>query len=271
MRPELDGVPETTLWTLHARAREAARPGTRLHDPKAIEVLETLDFDFAGRFGVGLPAFGRLIGSRAMAFDRIVGSVLREDPDAAVVVLGEGLETQFWRMDNGRVRWLTVELPETAAVREALLPADPPRRRLFAGSALDTAWFDEVGPAERVVVIAQGLLMYLPPAEVRALILACAARFPGGVMAFDTVPPWFSRASLRGRLHQPGGYRVPPMPWGVDTRALRRWLRRQPTVAAATLVDPPHLPLPLRGAHGAAKALRADGKSPAVVRVDFVR
>ena len=36
--------------------------------------------------------------------------------------LAEGLETQFWRVDDGRMRWLAVELPETAAVTGELLP-----------------------------------------------------------------------------------------------------------------------------------------------------
>ena len=39
LRVELDGVPETTLWTLYGRAAEAARPGGVLHDPKAIELM----------------------------------------------------------------------------------------------------------------------------------------------------------------------------------------------------------------------------------------
>ncbi|MGQ0845791.1 MAG: class I SAM-dependent methyltransferase [Sporichthyaceae bacterium] len=271
IRPELDGVPETTLWTLWARAQDAARGG-RLQDPKALEIVDALDFDFAARFGTETAAFARLIGMRALMFDSVVLSILREDPAATVVVLGEGLETQFWRVDNGTVRWLTVELPSTAAVREALLPADPPRRRLLAGSALDLGWFDEVGSADRVVVIAQGLLMYLPPAEVRRLILACAARFPGGVMAFDTVPPWFSALSVRGRLKQPGGYEAPPMPWGVDTRRLRQILRARPTVADVSIVDPPGFPAPLRGAYAVVRHVPlASAVWPGVVRVDFAR
>ena len=42
-----------------------------------------------------------------------------------MVALGEGLETGFWRVDNGSVNWLTVELPEMAALRRELLPAAP--------------------------------------------------------------------------------------------------------------------------------------------------
>ena len=36
----LDGVSETTLWTLYQRAAEAARPDCVLHDPMAVELVE---------------------------------------------------------------------------------------------------------------------------------------------------------------------------------------------------------------------------------------
>ncbi len=274
LRPDLGGVPETTLWTLYHRAREAGRHGSPLQDPKAIELLAAIDFDFRGRFGSGPPAFGRYIGFRALAFDRVVLSVLGENPDATVVVLGEGLETQFWRVDNGRIRWFTVELPETAHVRETLLPAEPPRRRLFAGSATDHAWMDELGaqPGDRVVVVAQGLLMYLRPADVRALITTCAARFPGGAMAFDTVPPFFSALTVRGKLRGPSGYAAPPMPWGADPRMLLRQLPEQPNIAAASLVEPPGLPAIIGAGAAVGRKLGPVGRLlPGVVRVDFAR
>jgi O-methyltransferase involved in polyketide biosynthesis len=268
----LDGVPETTLWTLWFRAQEARRKDGPLADPRALELVETIDFPFSERFGTGIPLFGRFIGLRALVFDRVVNDVLRTDPDALVVVLGEGLETQFWRVDNGRVRWFTVDLPETADIRRRLLPDDPPRRRLFAGSALDEAWWDALGAtsADRVVVVAQGLLMYLPADDVRALIRRCARTFPGGVMAFDTVPPWFSTMTSSGKAKGPGGYVAPPMPWGVDARNLVTELRREPSIAAARIEEPPAVDLLLRGALLVRRLLPpVRGQSPAVVRLDF--
>jgi O-methyltransferase involved in polyketide biosynthesis len=268
----LDGVPETTLWTLYFRAKEARRKNGPLQDPRAIELVDAIDFPFATRFGNGVPAFGRMIGLRALTFDLIVNDVLRTDPDALVVVLGEGLETQFWRVDNGRVRWFTVDLPETAEIRRRLLGEDPPRRRLFAGSALDEGWWAALGaqPTDRVVVIAQGLLMYLQPAQVRGLIARCAREFPGGVMAFDTVPRWFSLMMSSGRAKGPGGYVAPPMPWGVDVNRLASRLRKEPGIADARVVEPHAPDLPIRGALLAARLLPPlRGLGPAVLRLDF--
>src|SRR5262249_46684082 len=123
---------------------------------------------------------------------------------------------------------------------------------------------------DRVVVVAQGLLMYLPPKEVRTLIARCATAFPGGVMAFDTVPRWF--AAMSGKAKAPGGYVAPPMPWGVDARSLVGQLRQEPGVAAARIEEPPAVDLVMRGALLARRIVPVlRGSSPAVVRLDFAR
>jgi O-methyltransferase involved in polyketide biosynthesis len=220
---QLEGVPETLLWTLYHRATEAGRPDTVLHDPTAVALLRKIDFPFAERFGAVSPARAQWQALRAACFDRQVVRFLADRPDATVVALGEGLETQFWRVDNGRVRWLTVDLPETIAVRRELLPS-PPRGRLLACSALDTRWLDEVDTRAGVLVTAQGLLMYLAPADVHGLLTTCAARIPSGALLFDAVSRRLSERSMRGGLGGTGGYTPPQWTWGIDAEE-RRFIR----------------------------------------------
>lgn len=57
---------------------------------------------------------------------------------------------------------------------------------------------DEVDPSRRVVVTAQGLLMYFEEADVQRLFTTIVERFPGVELAFDTIPRWFSAKTLRG-------------------------------------------------------------------------
>jgi O-methyltransferase involved in polyketide biosynthesis len=227
LRPDLHGVPETLLWTLHHRALEARRPDAVLHDPWAVELVARLDYPFAERFGTGGHGVAQGQALRAAAFDRAIRAFLAERSGATVVALGEGLETQFERVDDGRVRWLGVDLPEVVALRRALLP-DGPRHRSWAGSALEAGWMDEVDPGADVLVTAQGLLMYLRLEEVHALVEWLAERFPGGALLFDAVPRWFSARTLRGRMRTPQGYVAPPMPWGLDVGELAAFRAAHP-------------------------------------------
>jgi O-methyltransferase involved in polyketide biosynthesis len=233
------------LWTLYYRATEARRPDAVIRDPKAVELVDAIDYPFEERFGRAVEWQAQWQGLRARRFDTEVRRFLRDHPGGTVVALGEGLETQFWRVDDGRVRWLTVDLPESADVRTLLLPPESDRRRVFAGSALDEAWMDEVDPSAGVLITAQGLLMYLQPEESRGLIASCARRFPGGGMVFDAAPRWFSSATKQGRVKTPT-YQAPPMPWGWDPDE-RRKLRELPEIeslralasgAAATVSGP---------------------------------
>jgi O-methyltransferase involved in polyketide biosynthesis len=213
VRVELSGVPETLLWNLFNRAAEARRTDGVLADPKAVALVDGIDYPFE-RFGP--PRMAQWHALRVLCFDRAVRRFTAASPGGTVVALGEGLETQFWRVDDGRVRWLTVDLPETVAVRRRLLPDEPPRRRTLARSALDHSWMDEVDAGAGVLISTQGLLMYLQPDEVRSLIAACAERFPGGTLVFDAVPHFLAEQSRRERPATGAAYRPPAWHWSLD-------------------------------------------------------
>jgi len=235
----LAGVSSTALWTLRNRAVEAARPDALIDDPWAIRLYEAISYDY-DRFGKPSQAHAL----RALALDRAIADHLTEFPGGTVVVLGEGLQTTYWRLGDPDVDWLSVDLAPVVELREELLPAAP-KVRTLAISALDRAWMDHVDPANGVFVCAEGLFMYLERADVMALITECARRFPGGKLFFDSIPKSFSDRTLKG-LRLTDRYTVPPMPFGFSVSEAARLPGEIPDVAAAHEV-----PLPLgRGMWG---------------------
>lgn len=230
--PGLVDVSETMLWALHNRALEASRQDGVLNDPDSVHIHRSIDYDFHHHFGI--PAGS--LAARAAEIDRTLKRWITMHPDGIVVSLGEGLETQRQRVDNGRIRWLSVDLPDAISLRERFLPPSD-RFRHVAASALDPVWMDAVDPSSGVFIVAQGLLMYLQPEDLRLLFANIARRFPGAEMVFDAVPRWFSRLTLIG-LNQTPHYRLPPMPWGINCDeiepTLRRWV---PNLDSVTLLD----------------------------------
>lgn len=221
---ELTGVPETALWNLYQRA-SAARAG-HLDDPRAVQVLVRLDYPFE-RFDSpygGLAA--RLHALRVRTADAALRRVLAGAPGATVVALGEGLETQFWRVDDDRLRWLSLDLPEVAAVRREVLP-DGPRNRTLAGSAVDAQWTAQVDRERPVIITAQGLLPYFEPDVVHRLLTTWAQLLPGAWLLFDAVTAQLQAVRRRNPL--PDGYRPPEWTWTMDTYELRQ-LRELPGV-----------------------------------------
>lgn len=215
----LNGVPETMLWTLHNRASEALRPDAWLRDDHAVRIYRSIPYDYERSFGK--PDGSHAI--RSLAFDAAVKRWLGEHPGGTVVELACGLETQFLRVDDGRVRWCCVDLPEAMAVRERFLPPSE-RCRHIARSALDLTWIDDLGESGPVFVSMQGLLMYFEEEEVRSLLSAILSRLPGSTLMFDVIPRWFSTKTLKGYQKTPH-YRTPRMPWGVNRDEIERQLK----------------------------------------------
>ncbi len=209
----LDGVSETALLTLNARAQEARRPDPLIVDPMAIALADSIHYDFA--------KFGRTrqdIALRSRLFDTQTASYLAGHPTATVVALAEGLQTSFWRLDaalpQAQFRWLTIDLPDIVDIRARLLPSSS-RVSVCAQSALEYSWMDSVDADGGVFITAEGLLMYLQPEQAVGLIAQCARRFPGGRMLFDLPPAWFVKVSQRG-MRTSRGYQGPPLPFGLS-------------------------------------------------------
>ena len=232
----LKGVPETMLWTLHARAAEYhAQPGL-LHDVQAASLAERIDCDFEARFGPP----NRLFALRAALLDQALRRWIRRHPNGLVVSLGEGLETQAWRVDNGTLRWLSVDLPEGIEARAIFLPPGG-RFTHLAADVTEDGWLEAIDASKGVFFVAQGLFMYLPPALVESVFRRLAARFPGAEIAFDVVPHWLSRATLEGH-QQSVQFALPPMFWSLDRHEIAPTLRRWHPALRALRFLPYRLP-----------------------------
>ncbi|MEM6927990.1 MAG: class I SAM-dependent methyltransferase [Myxococcota bacterium] len=217
MQPNLSGVPETMLWTLHNRASECRRPDGVLEDPDCLRIYDAIEYDYEASFGRANASHG----VRSAIFDAEIRSFAQRFAKGTVVNLGEGLETQALRLADLDLDWLSVDVPDAIATRERFMQ-EGPRRRHIACSVLDRAWMEEVAPGPTFVT-AQGLLMYLPDDTIDPLFRDLAARFPGGWVAFDTIPGWFSRRTTSERgLRLTPSYTAPPMPFGVSRTELPR-------------------------------------------------
>lgn len=219
----LSGVPETLLWPLWNRSCEQERQDRLIEDPISLELTNRIDYNYQGSFGK--PNAGHAI--RARAIDDAIRAWLKEHPEGTVIALGEGLESQFWRVDNGKMKWISVDLPESIEARKRFLPAEE-RMHLEARSALDLAWMDKAPEKEPVFISLAGLLMYFKPEEVMQLLHKMASRFPGSEVFFDIIPKWMSKKTLKGMMITKT-YKAPPMPWGLNYNEVGQILASHPS------------------------------------------
>ena len=140
---ELGDVQRTLFFPLVARARETRKKRPLLRDPKAVEIVETVDFELAP-IAPGPTAL--VVTLRTLIMDWWVRRFLAEHPGGTVIELGTGLNTRFERTDNGTAHWIDLDLPDTIELRRRFF-ADTGRRQMLAASLLDEDWLPAASSA----------------------------------------------------------------------------------------------------------------------------
>jgi O-methyltransferase involved in polyketide biosynthesis len=218
-RIRLTGEQETLLIPLYSKATESRRPKPIFVDPKAQEILERVDYDFAQLRIPRKTAITLCI--RANKLDAHTREYLAEHPRGVVVHLGCGLDSRCLRVEHEHAEWYDLDLPPVIDLRRKFYE-ETPTYHLIPSSVTDLRWTDSVSARGRsVLVIAEGLLMYLSEADVRALILRLREVFPGCDLAGDVYSVLTARrAKGIASLKETGA----TIRWGIDDpRAIEAW------------------------------------------------
>jgi O-methyltransferase involved in polyketide biosynthesis len=225
----------TMLVTLYQRAMDSRTDGSVLRDHAAAEAIDRVDYDF-GRWAIRATSGDRYtVVLRARQLDEWATDFLGRHPNATVLQLGCGLDSRAFRLDlPSGVRWIDVDLPEVIELRSRLY-GERDGYRMLASSVTEQDWLDEVPDDGPTLIIAEGLLMYLAPADVDRLLAGLTERFAdaGGELLFDGVAPWVVGVSrmLSGPF---AGFR---MSWSIsDARELER---TNPRLTHVMTVSPP--------------------------------
>jgi len=221
--PTQGGVSETLLIPLYCRALESQRPDALLRDERAAALVAQIDYDFSR---IKLAAHDHVtIVMRQREFDRRARDFLTHNNKAVVVHIGCGLDTRFERVDDGRVEWYDLDLPEVIDLRRQLIDVPSNRCRPLACSIFDPAWIDVLSIQRQrkqpFLFLAEGVLPYFTPEQVRSFVLTLHDQFPGCELIFDGLSPFTVWADNLQLASSKIGAR---MRWGLKhARELEKW------------------------------------------------
>jgi O-methyltransferase involved in polyketide biosynthesis len=202
---------ETYLATLYGKAMDATVENPILGDRFAADAVARIDYDFKE---LKVPSGGEItLPMRAWHFDQWTRAFLAANPESTVLHLGCGLDTRVYRIDPGPgVCWYDIDFPDVIALREQLYPERDGYHQI-SSSVTELTWLNAIPGNTPVIVIAEGLVMYLPEKDGTALFRRITGQFPSGQIAFDG----YSEAMVRlvSRLATVRGAKV-ELVWGVD-------------------------------------------------------
>ena len=166
-------VSDTALWVAVFRAQESERSDPLFFDPFARELAGERGAEIAKQ--VGMPGWPIVV--RTVALDEMILKAVEEDGFDTVLNLAAGLDTRPYRLAlPATLRWIEVDLPAMVEYKREKLKDAKCFCRLerhaldLADVTARRALFAKLGAAaDKLLVVTEGLLIYLDPEQVKAL------------------------------------------------------------------------------------------------------
>lgn len=179
---QLGDVETTALIPVAIKANETLRKNPRIKDDVAVAIVRHLDID-TKKFDKFMSHEGVI--ARTIMLDKMVKDFVSKNPESVIVNIAAGLDNRFSRIDNGKIQWIDLDLPDMIEARKKVFD-NKPRVKMVAASALDEVWVKEVKTEEnansKFLFLAEGLFMYLTIDEIRTLLTILKTNFPGSTL-----------------------------------------------------------------------------------------
>ena len=180
---EISHVSDTARWVALYRAMETERPDALFRDPHARRLAGERGAEILRALPNGRKWAWPMIVRTAVLDELILRAVGRDGVDT-VLNIAAGLDARAYRLPLPPwLRWIDVDFPEVVAYKRDQLAKERPVCALeYAGIDLTDAGrrdalFARVAAGGRVVlVLSEGLLVYLTPEQVRTLAHALHAQ-----------------------------------------------------------------------------------------------
>jgi methyltransferase (TIGR00027 family) len=168
-------ISDTARWAAYFRAEESVRPDALFHDPYAERLSGQHGVDIANTLPDGDKHAWAWV-TRTYLFDHFIMQELQQGVDM-VVNLAAGLDARPYRMKlPSWLQWIEVDLPEILSYKEEILANEKPvctleriRLDLSDGTARRELFSKLNAHAKKILVLSEGLLIYLSAEEVAAL------------------------------------------------------------------------------------------------------
>jgi methyltransferase (TIGR00027 family) len=172
---QIENISDTARWMAYVRAIESDRPDALFHDPYARQLAGASGEAIAKEIG-DVEMITNGIAVRTAVLDQLILQMVYRDEVDLVLNIGSGLDTRPWRLGlPAGLRWLDVDLP---AILDHKVGIVRPERAscqydALAANILDRSHRAAVSAhcaaARHVLVVTEGLLVYLKPSQVETL------------------------------------------------------------------------------------------------------
>lgn len=175
--------------------------------------MESIDYDFSKFDNGWMSQVG--VSVRTEILDEVTKNFINRYPYSIIINIGCGLDTRFFRLDNNKIRWYELDLPEPIRIRKQFFN-ETKRYKMIAKSVFDYSWIDEVKVHnnEPILIISEGILMYFTEEEIKKLMNKLAVSFSNAEMLLEVMPPTIVKMSKEHDTAKKVGVKFK---WGMNS------------------------------------------------------
>lgn len=187
-----------------------SRDNLFLHDPKAEEIISKIDYDF--NLLKQSKWLSMYMSVRALIIDELCNKYILEHPNTTIIHLGCGLDSRCLRVNGNYKNWYDIDYEEVISIRKNFYNEDN-SHKMIGSSVLDFKWLGQIEDNENIIVIAEGLTMYLSEEEIKCLISRINERFGDVHLLFDA----YTKKGVRcSRFKNPVNQMSAEIKYGID-------------------------------------------------------
>lgn len=220
---KLGKVQETLLLPLWGRAIETLKKKPLLVDNKAVSIINSIPYDFTDISKNISEVVQAGWIARSIFFDNKIKIFIKEHPEATIANIGCGLDTTFDRVDNERIQWIDLDLPDTIDLRKKFI-SESDRRHFIPKSVFDQSWYEKIEKKNQVMLLIAGVLCYFSKSEVKKLFDDFHSFLPGVEVVFDYFSNFGMKVSNKKVIEDGGMDKSAYLKWGMNKiLELEKW------------------------------------------------
>ena len=202
-------VNKTLFIPLYGKAK-VSKQGIIIKDSMAEKIWNAEGFDIRGKSKSKWLTYN--MAMRAKIFDTWVEKMLSENPDALVLHIGCGLDSRAFRISGTYKLWIDGDFPEVLEARKKYY-SENEHYKMMEFNAAKAEMVGKLPDAKTVIIVFEGISMYLRNEELNAFVRALDNKYPQVHMLMDVYTVFGAKASkYKNPINDVGVTRV----WGID-------------------------------------------------------
>ena len=187
----MNSVNKTLYIPLYGKAF-VSRRGIILRDSKAEEIWAAEGFPLKGKSKSKWLAC--YMGMRSAVFDNWLTAQMDADAQAVVLHIGCGMDSRVGRVGDLGHLWFDIDFPEVIRERKRYYQ-ETENYRMIGSDIRNLRWLEQVPKGGSAIIVMEGVSMYLPPEELRAVLQAVKAHFDRAALLMDCYTEFAAKAS----------------------------------------------------------------------------